>query len=74
MGPSEKSRRAALLRRRSTARPPHFWEAWAEIFDILASQSRGENLLWGPLALILAVFCVTVARSTAEGTAGRVGS
>ena len=28
-----------------------------------ASQSRWENFLWGPVALILAVLCVTVARS-----------
>ena len=39
-----------------------------------ASQSRWENFIWGPIALILAVLCVTVARSTAEGTAGPVGS
>jgi hypothetical protein len=31
-----------------------------------ASQSRWENFVWGPIALILAVLCVTVARSTAR--------
>lgn len=31
-----------------------------------ASQSRWENFIWGPIALILAVLCVTVARSTAR--------
>ena len=29
-----------------------------------ASQSRWENVIWGPIALILAVLCVIVARST----------
>ena len=47
----------------------------------LASQSRWENFIWGPIALILAVLCVTVARSTVsdgqpsgEGTVGRLDS
>ena len=31
-----------------------------------ASRSRWENVIWGPMALILAVLCVTVARSTAR--------
>ena len=29
-----------------------------------ASQSRWENFIWGPLALVLAVLCTIVARST----------
>ena len=29
-----------------------------------ASQSRWENLVWGPIALVLAVLCTFVARST----------
>lgn len=31
-----------------------------------ASQSRWENLLWGPTALLLAILCTVVARSTAD--------
>ena len=31
-----------------------------------ASQSRWENAIWGPTALILAVLCLIVARSTAR--------
>ena len=33
-----------------------------------SSQSRWENLIWGPIALMLAVLCTIVAR----GTAGRL--
>jgi hypothetical protein len=29
-----------------------------------ASESRWENLIWGPVALILCVLCTIVARST----------
>lgn len=46
-----------------------------------ASRSRWENVVWGPIALILAVLCATVARSatrdeqpTDEGTVGRLDS
>jgi hypothetical protein len=44
------------------------------------SQSLWENVIWGPIALILAVLCVTVARTasdgqpTGEGTVGRLDS
>jgi hypothetical protein len=31
-----------------------------------ASQSRWENLVWGPTALLLAILCTVVARSTAD--------
>ena len=32
-----------------------------------ASQSRWENLIFGPLALVLAILCVIVARRDATG-------
>ena len=34
-----------------------------------ASQSRWENFIFGPLALVLAILCVVVARSAATGQA-----
>jgi hypothetical protein len=39
-----------------------------------ASQSRWENVIFGPLALLLAIFCTLVARSAADGVrdAGRL--
>ncbi len=46
-----------------------------------ASRSRWENVVWGPIALVLTVLCVIVARSTAgdgqpsdKGTVGRLDS
>jgi hypothetical protein len=36
-----------------------------------ASQSRWENFIWGPIALILAVLCTIVARSPGEGALTR---
>ena len=33
-----------------------------------ASQSRWENLLLGPLSLLLAILCIVVARSAADGS------
>ena len=38
-----------------------------------ASQSRWENLIFGPLALLLAILCTVVARSAAHGGRGEVG-
>ncbi len=39
----------------------------------LASQSRWENFIWGPLALVLAVLCTIVARSTGVDPQGDAG-
>ena len=38
-------------------------------FPNFISQSRWENFIFGPLALVLAVLCVVVARSSVRGSA-----
>jgi hypothetical protein len=50
------------------------WGAWflAAAMGIgavlnFASKSRWENLIWGPMALLLAILCIVVARSAADG-------
>ena len=67
--------RAGILRARSDA-ALFQWGTWflAVAMAIGAlpnfvSQSRWENFIFGPLALVLAILCVVVARSAATGQA-----
>jgi hypothetical protein len=65
--------RAGILRARRNA-TVFRWGTWLlavamGIGAILnfASQSRWENFIFGPIALLLAILCTVVARSTADG-------
>ena len=67
--------RAGILRGRCNS-APFRWGTWflavAMAIGALpnfASQSRRENLMFGPLALVLAILCVVVARNAAQSGA-----
>jgi len=65
-------RRPATLFRRGT----WFLAAVSALAALMkfASQSRWENLVFGPLALLLALLCTVVARSATSGARADVGS
>jgi len=70
--------RAGFWGRGDTVRTFFRWGTWffasaTAIGAVLnfASQSRWENFIWGPIALVLAVLCTIVACSPVEGAQPR---
>ena len=67
--------RAGMLRARGNA-ALFRWGTWVLAVAMaigalpnFASQSRWENFIFGPMALVLAILCVVVARQAATGQA-----